>query len=75
MKKNREKTPYKYRLKAKMCEYVRQEDLTILTLTLCPKNMNIKTRALSKTTKNARTGCRMRVRAIQQGETGYQFLF
>jgi hypothetical protein len=42
---------YKYRLKAKMSEYVRQEDSTVLTLRLCQKNVNIKTSALSKTTK------------------------
>jgi len=60
---------YKYRLKTKMSEYVRQEDSTILTLSLCPKNMNIKTSALSKTAKNAH-GYRERVRALQQGRTG-----
>ena len=52
-----------------MSEYVRQEDSTVLTLRLCPKNMNIKTSALSKTTKIAQR-CRERVRALQQGQTG-----
>jgi hypothetical protein len=60
---------YKYRLKAKMSEYVRQEDSTVLTLRPCPKNINIKTSALSKTTKNAH-GCRGRVQALQQRQTG-----
>jgi hypothetical protein len=59
---------YKYRLKAKMSEFVRQEDSTVLTLRLCPKNMKIKTNALSKITKNAH-GCREGVRALQQGQT------
>jgi hypothetical protein len=60
---------YKYRFKAKMSDYVRREDSTVLTLSLCPKNINIKTSALSKTTKKAH-GCRERVRALQQGQTG-----
>jgi hypothetical protein len=55
---------YKYRLRAKMSEYVRQEDSTVLTLRLCPKNINIKNSALSITIKNAH-GCRKGVRALQ----------
>lgn len=42
---------YKQRLTAKMSEYVRKGGSSVLTLRLCPKNINIQTSALSKTTK------------------------